>query len=98
MQRDYGSRAPIGILPPQTNPTVEPEIGLQQQFGYPVITATTAIRQALQFLGAKRIALGCPYPTWLLKRSGAHKDRTLLPAFQHSHAWVTRGPFTKSQP
>jgi maleate isomerase len=137
MQRDYGSQARIGILPPQANPTVEPEIGLllpsgvsmlvnrlvsqgeprqrfldyfrnlettlqgfdtmdldvagfactassylldegeeerscaalHQQFGYPVITAATAIRQALQFLGAKRIALGCPYPAWLLEHA-----------------------------
>ena len=133
MNRDYGSQARIGILPPQANPTVEPEIGLllpagvsmlvnrlvskgeprqrfldyfrqlentltgfdtlnldvagfactassylldegeeqqlcealQQQFGYPLITAVSAIHQALEFLGIRRIALACPYPAWL---------------------------------
>lgn len=137
MNRDYGSHARIGILPPQANPTVEPEIGLllpagvsmlvnrlvsqgeprqrfldyfrnlestlhgfdtleldavgfactassylldegeeqtlctalQQQFGYPVITAAAAIQQALEFLGIRRIALACPYPGWLLEHA-----------------------------
>lgn len=137
MQRDYGSQARIGILPPQANPTVEPEIGLllpsgvsmlvnrlvsqgepkqrfldyfrkletslqgfdtlqldvigfactassyllqegeeqrscselQTKYGYPVITAAAAIREALEHLDAKRIALACPYPSWLLKHA-----------------------------
>ena len=32
---------------------------------FPVISATQAIRQALNVLGAKRIALVSPYPAWL---------------------------------
>lgn len=33
--------------------------------GYPVISAATAIRNALETLGARRLALLSPYPKWL---------------------------------
>lgn len=33
--------------------------------GFPVLSAANAIRQALQTLGARRIALVSPYPAWL---------------------------------
>lgn len=137
MNQDYGSKARIGILPPQANPTVEPEIGallpsgvsmlvnrlisqgeprqrfldyfrhlettlqgfdtlhpdvagfactassylldkgeeersckdLGKRFGYPLITAAAALRKALKHLDARRIALACPYPTWLLEHA-----------------------------
>ncbi len=38
---------------------------LQAAKGFAVVSATQAIRQALQALGAKRIALVSPYPDWL---------------------------------
>jgi maleate isomerase len=38
---------------------------LNERMGYPVISATQAIRMALQALGAKRIAMLAPYPAWL---------------------------------
>ena len=38
---------------------------MQRRFGYPVISAAVAIKQALIHLGAKRIAVFAPYPDWL---------------------------------
>lgn len=38
---------------------------LQARFGYPVVTATDAIRWKLDELGARRIALASPYPSAL---------------------------------
>ena len=39
---------------------------LSERRGYPVLSAAQAIDAALQELGARRIALACPYPEWLL--------------------------------
>jgi len=38
---------------------------LSKHFGYPIISAAAAIQQALNHLGAKRIAVFAPYPDWL---------------------------------
>lgn len=35
---------------------------LEDRFGYPIVTATAAIRRALERMGARRIALASPYP------------------------------------
>jgi maleate isomerase len=132
-QRDYGRFGRIGIVTPQANPTVEPEIQcllpagvsmlstrctsgaearqrftdyferlgdtlrsfdtlkldalgfactastylvgketeqgrcaeLEARYGFPVITAAGALEQALEHLGAVRVAIACPYPQWL---------------------------------
>jgi maleate isomerase len=42
---------------------------LAAERGCPVITAAFAIEKALRFLGAKTIALACPYPAWLFERA-----------------------------
>lgn len=42
---------------------------LERERGYPVVTATSAIRSALEHLDAKRIALVAPYPDWLVDAS-----------------------------
>lgn len=47
----------------------------QQRAGYPIITATGAIRQALEHLGATRIALLAPYPQWIIDASRAYWQR-----------------------
>ena len=141
--RDYGHLARIGVPTPQSNPTVEPEMGLlfpqgvsmlvsrctstaeprqrfldyfrhldrtlesfdnmqleavgfgctassyllepgeesseskrlQERFSYPLITAAGAIKQALDFLGVKKIALTCPYPDWLMQLARSYWDQ-----------------------
>ena len=42
---------------------------LSEKFGYPIISAASAIRVALQHLGARKIAVFAPYPEWLSKLS-----------------------------
>ncbi len=42
---------------------------LQSAGGVPVCTAAEAIHAALKVLGARRIALACPYPAWLLSHA-----------------------------
>jgi len=39
----------------------------EQRFGYPVLTATTALERRMRALGVRRIALVAPYPDWLLE-------------------------------
>lgn len=39
----------------------------QDRLGYPVISATQAIHEALQAMGARRLAVFAPYPEWLLE-------------------------------
>ena len=45
---------------------------LEDRLGYPVITATTAIRRRLRALGAERIMLVAPYPAWLADAAAAY--------------------------
>lgn len=140
-EREYGSRAVVGVAVPQANPIVEPEmsallptgvsmlvtrlqgsrsdsrnrlidyltnleasldmydtaqlqvagyactgssylVGLEaesralekagERFGYPIISSSQAIRDALAHLGAKKIALFAPYPAWLTEASCAY--------------------------
>lgn len=48
-------------------------IGAQQErLGYPVISATQAIHDALQAMGARRLAVFAPYPEWLLEAGRAY--------------------------
>ena len=42
---------------------------LENEFGYPVVTAAAALKRALDHLGAESIALACPYPDWLFQRA-----------------------------
>jgi maleate isomerase len=45
---------------------------LQEQFNTQIITAGDAIVSALKYIGAKRIAIGAPYPDWLSSYSHAY--------------------------
>ena len=45
---------------------------MQVATGYPVTTASLAILEALKHLGARRITLVSPYPSWLTERSLAY--------------------------
>jgi len=45
---------------------------LSDRFGYPVVMAASAIRAALQALGAERIVLVSPYPDWLSDAAHAY--------------------------
>ena len=45
---------------------------LAMRLGYPVLTATQAIRMALEALGVRRIALLAPYPAWLADAARAY--------------------------
>ncbi len=45
---------------------------LSKQRGYPVISTSEAILEALAFLGAKSLALVSPYPSWLTEASAAY--------------------------
>ena len=38
---------------------------LSDRFGYPILSAASAIEQALHHIGASRIAVFAPYPEWL---------------------------------
>lgn len=42
---------------------------LSEELGYPVITAATAITDALRMTGVERISLVSPYPDWLLDKA-----------------------------
>lgn len=37
-----------------------------ERFGYPIVSAAQAIRDALDHLGARKVALFAPYPRWLI--------------------------------
>lgn len=60
----FGCTASSYLIDEQTETdTVD---ALEQRFECKVVTAASAIQEALQFLGANKIALACPYPQWLL--------------------------------
>lgn len=44
----------------------------EQHFGYPILTATAAIGRRLERMGARRVALMAPYPSWLLQAAIAY--------------------------
>lgn len=58
--------------------------GFAQRFGYPVITAADAILAALAELGAKRIALLAPYPTFLVDASIKYWQAAGLDVVSHA--------------
>ncbi|MBV7483296.1 aspartate/glutamate racemase family protein [Bordetella sp. BOR01] len=51
------------------DPAMEARLLAEQEsrVGYRIVTAASAILQALQHLGAARVALLAPYPEWLMK-------------------------------
>jgi maleate isomerase len=42
---------------------------LSRRFGYPIVSAAQSIREALDTVGARKIALFAPYPKWLIEAS-----------------------------
>ncbi|MEQ1854309.1 MAG: aspartate/glutamate racemase family protein [Chthoniobacteraceae bacterium] len=46
--------------------------GLSKQRGYPVVPATEAILESLAHVGARKVALVSPYPTWLTEAAVAY--------------------------
>jgi maleate isomerase len=48
---------------------------LAERFGYPVITASDAIEQALRRDGVKRLAIASPYPAWIAEACAAFWSR-----------------------
>lgn len=47
---------------------------LSHKRGYPIITGGKAIIAALQKLGAKKVAIGAPYPAWVLEACQAYYE------------------------
>ena len=45
---------------------------MSEKVGYPIISSSQAIHRALQRLGATRLALFSPYPSWLTELSATH--------------------------
>lgn len=45
---------------------------LRKRCAFPLCTAAGAISAALNFIGAKRIAIACPYPQWLEDAAADH--------------------------
>lgn len=62
-QREYGSRGRVGVLPPQANPTVEPEVGACLPPGVTMYTA--------------RLTSSCPTPRDRFLEYFDNLDRTL---------------------
>ena len=52
-------------------------------FGYPIVTATTALRLALHRLAASSIAIVAPYPDWLADRCIAYWQRRGFDVIEH---------------
>ncbi len=48
---------------------------LQEQYGYPIVTAAAAIEQVLTELDAQRILIIAPYPQWLGDQGVQHWTR-----------------------
>ncbi len=67
-------------------PAVEAEdmASLSRQAGAPVITSTMAIRRMAQELGAIRIALLAPYPTWLADEAKLYYEDVGLEIVSHA--------------
>ena len=65
----------VGFACTASSYLVDPEderrkvVALEAEYGYPVITAASAIHQALQDMGAASVAIACPYPSWLFDRA-----------------------------
>lgn len=60
----------------------------QQRCGYRVITATTAILEALNHLGVSRVALLAPYPQWIIDASRVYWERAGLTIVDESSSMI----------
>ncbi|WPH18122.1 maleate cis-trans isomerase family protein [Variovorax paradoxus] len=60
----------------------------QQRAGYPIITATSAILQALDHLRISRVALLAPYPQWIIDASRLYWERAGLTIVDESSSMI----------
>ena len=72
----YGCTATSYLIGPEEE---ERRLGeFSRRYGYPIVTSAQAIREALEYLGARKMALFAPYPSWLIEASQGYWKKSGL--------------------